>query len=228
MCALYAVKRMEVLGFPLTYKISDMKEKWLQWVTQLQSIARAGLTFAENQYDLDRYQQISDLTIDILHNYTEVSHEKIKDLFANETGYQTPKVDVRAAVIKNRKILLVKEKVDGKWSMPGGWADINSTVRESAARECLEEAGAIVNSRRVIAIHLASRHNDPLSPYTIYKIIVECELIENSFKENSETLNSGFFSLTDLPELSIERTTRKQIELCFEAKKHKLFETIFD
>ncbi|MCU0472661.1 MAG: NUDIX hydrolase [Bacteroidales bacterium] len=205
-----------------------MKEKWLQWVTQLQSIAQAGLTFAENQYDTDRYQQISDLTADILHNYTEVSYEKIKDLFTNETGYQTPKVDVRAAVIKNKKILLVKEKVDGKWSMPGGWADVNSTVRESAVRECFEEAGATVNTRRVIAIHLASKHNGPLSPYTIYKIFVECELIEKSFKENTETFSSGFFSLSDLPELSIERTTRKQIELCFEAKKHKLFETIFD
>lgn len=205
-----------------------MKEKWIQWVTQLQSIARAGLTFAENQYDIDRYQQISDLTVDILHNYTEVSYEKIKDLFANETGYQTPKVDVRAAVIKNQKILLIKERVDSKWAMPGGWADVNSTVRESAVRECFEEAGAIVNTRRVIAIHLASRHNDPLSPYTIYKIIVECELIENSFRENTETLNSGFFSLSELPELSIERTTREQIELCFEAQKQKLFETVFD
>jgi ADP-ribose pyrophosphatase YjhB (NUDIX family) len=205
-----------------------MITKWLEWATRLQSIAQAGLTFGENQYDLDRYQQIRDLSVEILHEYTDLAHEKIRDLFASEEGYQTPKVDIRAAVFKDDKILMVKEKVDGRWSLPGGWADVNTSVSESAVRECIEEAGAIVQPKRIIAIHLANKQNNFVYPFTIYKIIVECELLEYSFKENSETLGSGFFELTNLPELSVERNNLNQIKLCFEAKKSLNFETVFD
>jgi ADP-ribose pyrophosphatase YjhB (NUDIX family) len=205
-----------------------MKEKWLEWATRLQSIAQAGLTFGENQYDLDRYQQIRTLSVEILHEYTELSHEKIRDLFASETGYQTPKVDIRAAVFKDDKILMVREKIDGAWSLPGGWADVNTSVSESAVRECLEEAGASVIPKRIIAIHLADRHFDFCYPYTIYKIFVECELIGNNFSDNTETLEAGFFAFDSLPPLSNERNTKDQIEMCFEAKKQKLFETVFD
>jgi ADP-ribose pyrophosphatase YjhB (NUDIX family) len=205
-----------------------MKEKWLEWATRLQSIAQAGLTFGENQYDLDRYQQIRDLSVEILHEYTDLTYEKIRDLFASEEGYQTPKVDIRAAVFKDDKILMVKEKVDSRWSLPGGWADVNTSVSESAVRECIEEAGATVHPKRIIAIHLANKQNNFVYPFTIYKIIVECELLEYSFKENSETLGSGFFELTNLPELSVERNNLNQIKLCFEAKKSRVFETVFD
>ncbi|MCJ7447579.1 MAG: NUDIX hydrolase N-terminal domain-containing protein [Bacteroidales bacterium] len=175
-----------------------MKGKWLQWASQLQSIAQAGLTFSSDRYDLDRYEKIRNITIEILHEYTDIDHNKIR------------------------------EKVDGAWSLPGGWADVNTSVGESAVRECLEEAGAHVKPKRIIAIHLANKHNNPLFPYTIYKVFVECELIENKFTENTETLDAGFYSLDSLPSLSTERNTRSQIEMCFEAKKHKVFETIFD
>ena len=205
-----------------------MNEKWLFWATELQSIAQAGLTFGENQYDRDRYQQIRDLSVEILHEYTDIDHNKIRDLFASETGYQTPKVDIRAAVFDDNKILLVHEKIDGKWSLPGGWADVNSSVKESAVRECFEEAGAIVKPKRVVAIHLGNLHNNHNYPFTIYKIFIECELIEYRFAENTETLGSGFFSIDNLPELSVERNTLEQVRLCFEAKKTNLFETLFD
>ena len=205
-----------------------MNEKWLKWASELQSIAQAGLTFAENQYDIDRYQQIRTLTIEILHEYTDLSHEKIRDLFASETGYQTPKVDIRAAVFKDDKILMVKEKVDGKWSLPGGWADVNTSVSESAVRECLEEAGAIVKPKKIIAIHMANKQNNFVYPFTIYKIFVECVLIEYGFKENTETSGSRFFSIDNLPELSTERNSPEQIKMCFEAKRYKVFETVFD
>jgi ADP-ribose pyrophosphatase YjhB (NUDIX family) len=205
-----------------------MKEKWLTWASELQSIAQAGLAFGENQYDRDRYQQIRDLSIEILHEYTDMDHKKIRDLFASETGYQTPKVDIRAAVFSVDKILLVNEKIDGRWSLPGGWADVNSSVSESAVRECFEEAGAVVKPKRIVAIHLGNRHNNHNFPFTIYKIFVECELIEYRFAENTETLGSDFFRLDELPELSTERNTIEQIRVCFEAKKCKVFETIFD
>lgn len=205
-----------------------MNNKWLEWATKLQSIAQAGLTFGENQYDRDRYQQIRDLSVDILHEYTEIDHNKIRDLFASETGYQTPKVDVRAAVFCENKILLVNEKIDGKWSLPGGWADVNTSVSESAVRECFEEAGAVVKPKRIVAIHLGNRHNNHNFPFTIYKIFVECELIEYRFEDNTETIGSDLFSLDNLPELSTERNTLEQIKMCFEAKKYDMFETIFD
>jgi ADP-ribose pyrophosphatase YjhB (NUDIX family) len=205
-----------------------MKEKWLEWAARLQSVAQAGLTFGGNQYDLDRYQQIRTISIEILHEYTGISDEKIRDLFASETGYQTPKVDIRASVFKGNKILMIREKIDGAWALPGGWADVNTSVSESAARECLEEAGAIVKPKRIIAIHQADKHYSFPYPYTVYKIFVECELIENNFTDNTETMEAGFFLIDLLPPLSTERNTKEQIEMCFEAKKHKLFETVFD
>jgi ADP-ribose pyrophosphatase YjhB (NUDIX family) len=205
-----------------------MEEKWLGWAKQLQSIAQAGLTFGADRYDLDRYEQIRTISVEILHEYTGIDQKKIRELFASETGYQTPKVDIRAAVFRDDKILMVREKSDGAWSLPGGWADVNSSVSESVKRECLEEAGAVVRPKRIIAVHLANKHNNPLFPFTIYKIFVECELIENSFKENTETLDAGFFESDKLPELSFHRNAPEQISMCFEAKKHVVFETIFD
>lgn len=205
-----------------------MNMKWLEWASKLQSIAQAGLTYSKERYDLDRYEQIRALSVEIMHEYTGITNTRLREIFAGETGYQTPKVDIRSAVIKDDKILLVKEKIDGAWSLPGGWADINTSVSESAVRECLEEAGAIVTPKRIIAIQLANKHNNPLFLYTIYKIFIECELIENNFKENTETIEAGFFPLNDLPELSTERNTPDQIIMCFESKKHKKFETVFD
>ncbi|NLJ42291.1 MAG: NUDIX hydrolase [Bacteroidales bacterium] len=205
-----------------------MKEKWLEWAMRLQSIAQAGLTFGENRYDLDRYNQIRAISVEILQEYTGISYEKIKDLFTSETGYQTPKVDIRASVIRDDRILMVREKIDGAWSLPGGWADVNTSVSESAARECLEEAGAVVSPVRIIAIQQADRHYDFPYPYTVYKIFVECRLNEISFRENTETLEAGFFALDSLPQLSTERNTREQIEMCFSAEKKEVFEALFD
>jgi ADP-ribose pyrophosphatase YjhB (NUDIX family) len=205
-----------------------MNEKWLHWASELQSIAQAGLTFCTDRYDLDRYEKIRNIVIEILHEYTDINHKKIRELFASETGYQTPKVDIRASVFKDNKILMIKEKVDGAWALPGGWADVNTSVSESAIRECLEEAGAVVKPKRIIAVHLGNKHNNPLFPFTIYKIFVECELVESNFKENIETLDAGFFEPDKLPQLSFERNTPDQIKMCFEAKKCEVFEAVFD
>lgn len=205
-----------------------MKSKWIEWAAEIQSIAQAGLTFSENHYDRDRYIQLRKLAVEIMHEYTEIPEEKLKDLFAGETGYQTPKVDIRSAVFRDDQILMAREKIDGRWSLPGGWADVNTTVSESAGRECLEEAGARVVPERIIAVLTANRQNDFIYPYTIYKIFVQCRLVEWEFKENTETLGSNFFSLDELPELSTERNTYKQIKMCFDAQKSERFETLFD
>lgn len=205
-----------------------MKAKWLEWATEIQSIAQAGLTFSESHYDIDRYKKLRNIAVQIVNEYTDVPYEKLLTLFAGETGYQTPKVDIRSAVFRGDSILMAKEKIDGRWSLPGGWADVNSSVSESAIRECYEEAGAVVKAKRIIAIQTANRQNDFIYPYTIYKIFMQCELIEWKFKENMETYGADFFTLENLPELSVERNNRKQIEMCFAAKDHDVMETIFD
>lgn len=205
-----------------------MNTKWLEWASEIQSIAQAGLTFSENQYDIDRYKKLRNIAVSIVNEYTNVPDDKLLTLFAGETGYQTPKVDIRSAVFRGNAILMAREKIDGKWSLPGGWADVNSSVSESAIRECYEEAGAIVKPRRIIAIHTANRQNDFIYPYTIYKIFVECDLLEWKFEENMETLCADFFTLDKLPELSVERNNLNQVKMCFAAKDRNPFETVFD
>jgi ADP-ribose pyrophosphatase YjhB (NUDIX family) len=205
-----------------------MEEKWLYWAKQLQAIAQAGLEYSKDKYDLERFEQIRELSVEILHEYTDVSKEKIKTLFCNEKGYQTPKVDIRAAIFKDDKILMVKESLDGCWSLPGGWAEVNLSVNENIVKEAREEAGVNVKPKRIIAILERNRHNTPPNPYGIYKIFVLCELIGGAFEENIETEESGYFVMTDLPPLSIDRITKEQIEMCFKAYVNENFITIFD
>lgn len=205
-----------------------MEPKWLSWAKELQSIAQAGLAYSKDQYDIERFRQIRDLSVEILSEYTEIENEKIKDLFCNEVGYQTPKVDVRGAIFKEDKILLVKESIDGCWSMPGGWAEVNLSIKENVVKEVKEEAGLNVVPKRLIAILDRNKHNVPVNAYGIYKIFVLCQLQDGSFKENIETDESGFFALAELPPLSVDRITKKQIELCFEAKDNDNFLAVFD
>ena len=205
-----------------------MSINWLEWARQIQSIAQAGLSFSENQYDIDRYNQLRDLSVEIMSEYTDVSKDKVRELFANETGYQTPKVDIRSAVFKNGKILMVREKIDGRWSLPGGWADVNATVKESAVKECFEEAGANVEPLRIIAITYANRPNELKFAFSVYKVFVECRLVDFQFAANTETLEAGFFGMDELPDLSVNRNTFEQIKMCFDSKNKVCLEPFFD
>lgn len=205
-----------------------MEPKWLSWAKELQSIAQAGLAYSKDKYDLERFEQIRNLSAEILSEYTGINNEKIKNLFCNETGYQTPKVDVRAAIFKEDKILLVKESIDGCWSMPGGWAEVNLSVKENIIKESKEEAGLNVIPKRLIAILDRNKHNEPVKAYGIYKIFVLCELVDGVFEKNIETEECGYFSLADLPPLSLDRITKEQIEMCFRAKSNDGFCPVFD
>lgn len=202
--------------------------KWLEYAKKLQAIAQAGLTYSKDKYDIERFEQIRDISIDIISNYTEMEHEKVRNLFANETGYQTPKVDVRGAIFKDGKILLVKEKIDGLWALPGGWADVDLSLKENVIKEAKEEAGVEIEPKRIIAVLDRKKHNSPPMPYGIYKIFVECDFLDGQFEENIETAESGFFALDNLPPLSIGRNTQEQIEMCFNIRKKEAHEAIFD
>ena len=201
---------------------------WLDYAKRLQAIAQSGLAYCKNEYDRKRFEKIREISVEIMSQYTEISEEKIKNLFANEAGYQTPKIDVRAAIFKAGEILLIKEKIDGLWALPGGWADINCSLKENLIREAKEEAGVKINPKRIISVFNAETHNSAPNPFCIYKFFVECEFISGEFEENIETLESGFFSCDNLPSLSTTRNTREQIKLCFETRKKACHQAIFD
>jgi len=205
-----------------------MEKKWLKWAKQLQAIAQTGLEYSKDKFDIERFEQIRELSIEIMSEYTNIDNSKIRSLFANETGYQTPKVDIRAAIFKEDKILLVREKIDNKWSLPGGWADIDLSISENAIKESMEESGASVKPKRIIAVLDRNKHVDDVFPYDVYKVFVECDYVEGKYKDNIETIESGFFTSNNLPELSIGRNTEAQIEMCFKARREEVVEAIFD
>nr|WP_307323156.1 NUDIX hydrolase [Evansella vedderi] len=205
-----------------------LEPKWLEYAKKLQSIAQAGLAYSKDKFDKERFEQIRDLSIDIIHNYTDIEHEKIRDLFANETGYQTPKIDVRAAIFEGETILLVKEQNDGRWSLPGGWADMDTSLADAIIKESKEEAGLDVLPKRVISIFDYKKHHSKPLPYGILKIFVECEPIKGDFIKNIETSEAKFFELEALPPLSLNRNTKEQIEYCFQVRKKDHHEAAFD
>lgn len=205
-----------------------MDKKLLQWAKRLQSLAQSGLEYSKDKYDIERFQEIRDISVEILSTYTELDHAKVKSLFAIEEGYQTPKIDVRAVIFKEDKILMVQESYDRKWSLPGGWADIEYSLSENIIKEAKEEAGVEVLPKKIIAILDRNKHVDDLYPYSIYKIFVECDYISGSYEKNIETIDSKFFSLNNLPELSVGRNTKNQIIMCFNAHEKENSSVIFD
>lgn len=205
----------------------NKNEAWLDWAVKLQAIAQSGLHYGKDKFDLERYEQIRDIAAEMISYKTEISIDKVKDLFCNEFGYQTPKLDTRAAIFKDNKILLVKES-NGKWSMPGGWVDVDLSVKESAIKEVWEEAGLKVTADKMIAIQDREKHNLPVYAYKICKVFVQCTVIEGNFRKNIETTDSGYFGLEELPELSEEKNTVAQIKMCFDAYHDENWKVMFD
>lgn len=205
----------------------EKNERWLQWAVELQSIAQAGLFYVKDDFDRERFQRIRDIAAEMLAYKTEIPLDKVKDLFCCEIGYQTPKIDTRAAIFQEDKILLVKEK-NGRWSLPGGWVDVDLSVKENVIKEVREEAGLKVSADRVIAVEDREKHNQPGYAYKVCKIFVLCTVLGGSFQENTETVESRYFGLEELPELSEEKNNREQIEMCFEAYRSENWEPFFD
>lgn len=202
---------------------------WKKWAQELQFLAQCSLAYSKDKFDRERSERIREIACEMLSYKYDLPIEKIKMDFASEIGYQTPKVETRAAIIKDNKILLVKEQLDGKWALPGGYQDVNVSIRENVIKEASEEAGAVVQPLKVVAVLDYNRHHHVNFPLGMVKIFVLCEYINHSFNENTETLGAEFYSLDDLPELSLTRTTKKQLEMCFECYKDpQNWDTIFD
>lgn len=203
-------------------------EKWLKWAIEIQSLSQIGLTYTKDVYDRERYQRLREISAEMLAKKTEVSIEKVKDLFCHETGYQTPKLDTRAAIFRNNKILLVHEN-NGTWSLPGGWCDVLESVKSNTEKEVREETGLNVKAVKIISIQDRNKHNKPVYAYGVCKIFVLCEVINGNFVENIETAEIRYFSLQDLPHnLAEEKTNKEQIEMCFKAYLNENWQTQFD
>lgn len=203
-------------------------EKLISWAIELQFIAQAGLTYSENKFDRERFKRIREISAEITSAKSGLTLEKVNNLFCSETGYQTPKIDSRAAIFKDHKILLVQEISSKEWSLPGGWVDVNQSIRTNVIKEVKEEAGLDVTADRLIAIQDRKKHNVPPYAYGVCKVFILCNIIGGKFESNIETCDSKFFSIDELPTLSVERNTKEQIEMCFEAYHDENWKALFD
>jgi ADP-ribose pyrophosphatase YjhB (NUDIX family) len=189
---------------------------WLDMAKRLQAIAQAGIEYSDNKYDIERYQQVRKLSVEIMHNFTGLKMNQLVDVFATEKGYQTPKVDVRGVIFRSDKILMVKETIDGNWSVPGGWAEVGLTPFENVIKEVFEEAGLQILPVRILAVLDKKCHGHPPDLFHIYKIFVLCKEKGGVLHNGMETSEVGFFGLHELPPLSTPRITEEEIQLLFE------------
>ena len=205
----------------------EHNEQWLQWAVELQALAQAGLTYGKDVYDRERYQRIREISAEILAAKSGLSMDQVQDLFCGEAGYQTPKLDTRAAVFQGDKILLVHEN-DGTWCLPGGWCDVNISAAENVVKEVKEEAGLDVRADLVIAVQEREKHNRPVYANKICKIFFLCTALGGEFVPNSETTETGYFGIDELPNLATAKVTAEQIRMCFDARDAKHWVTQFD
>ena len=202
-------------------------DKIAEWAAELQSLAQAGLYYAEDVFDRERFERMRQIAAEMMAERTGLPLGKVTELFCADSGYQTPKVDTRAAVFRDGKILLVQER-DGRWALPGGWCEFNLTPAENAVKEAREEAGLDVAVKSLIAVHDSDRHNRPPYPFHIVKLFFLCEERGGAFRENSETLARGFFPREELPPLAAEKCCAEQVLLCFDACEAENWRVVFD
>lgn len=195
---------------------------------ELQSITRNGLSYVKDKYDKERFEIISDLAAELLSISSGIEKTTLVQIFNDQKGYQTPKVETRGVVIEKDKILLVKE--NNKWALPGGWMDYNLTVSENTIKEVQEESGYSVEARDIIAVQNRNHHNSPRTIFEVIKVFVKCRMIGGCFKENMETSDAKFFSQDEISslELDVDKTTFEQLEMCFELCRNENHKVVFD
>lgn len=207
-----------------------METRWLEWAQKLQAIAQSGLTYSNNPFDIERFRQMQQIVAEMMATYSSLEPAAILDLFQRETGYATPKVDVRGAVFQEGKILLVKERFDGLWTLPGGYGDVGESPSRAVEREVYEESGYQTRVVKLLALYDRNhpRHGHPAFEHHIYKLFFLCELIGGSPVDNVETEAATFFAEDEIPELSQSRVVPSQITRLFEHYRHPEWPTDFD
>ncbi len=204
--------------------------KWIEWARKLQAISQTGLHFSQERYDRERYEQIRELAAEIIAEHTSLSKPELLELNANEFGYATPKVDVRGAIFKDDKILLVREIADaGRWTLPGGWADVNETPSQAVTREVFEESGFETKVSKLLAVYDREwQKHTPSYPHSVYKLFFQCQIIGGEPRINAEVSEIAFFGATEIPELSDSRVKKSQLLRFFEHYREPTLPTDFD
>lgn len=185
---------------------------------RIRALSQTGLVYSgDNQYDKDRYSELLELSHKITAIVSGNSLDEIRTCFPPEDDYVTPKVDIRAVVFNDKnEILMVKEKADGKWSLPGGWADVGFTPKEIAVKEVKEETGLDVVAERLLAVSDKKCHPHPPAMHYAYKIFILCKIIGGNFTTAFDISDKGFFRQDQLPPLSEERVVKEQVDLMFD------------
>lgn len=202
--------------------------RWLQWAREIQALSQTGFHYAENDYQRERNRRLAQIAAEMISEFSDLDCEKLEGLYFSQSGYATPRVDVRGAVFRDGKLLMVRERADGGWTLPGGWADVGDMPSASAEREVWEEAGLRVKARKVIGVYDANR-TGPLEIFHAFKIVFLCDMIGGEPTPSSETSEVAFFGEEDIPApLSGERTRPRHILDAFAAYRERTRETVFD
>ena len=210
-------------------KITDANSNtWTSIAQRIQAIGQTGLTYALNPHDVERYRELSAIAASMIAGPEPENIVLAKRLFASDHGYATPKVDVRAAVLRNDRLLLVRELDDGGWTLPGGWAEVGQSPAESVEREVREESGYIVKAVKLLACWDRNKHPHPSIPFHAYKLVFRCELLGGVPNTSSETTEVGFFAEDQIPALSVTRTLPEQIRFVFQSLRDPAAPAAFD
>jgi ADP-ribose pyrophosphatase YjhB (NUDIX family) len=205
-----------------------MDPQWLQWAKRLAAAAQNGLAYETNPYNIERLQQLRAISAEMMATGSGLEIEPIHDLLNGEAGHATPKVDVRGVVFRDDRILLVRERAEGLWSLPGGWADVYDTPAEATVREVWEESGYATRAVKLLALWDRTRQGHSPLPFHAYKVFFLCELTGGEPTTSIETDDVGFFQEDRLPPLSIGRVTTSQITRFFEHHRNPDLPTDFE
>jgi ADP-ribose pyrophosphatase YjhB (NUDIX family) len=205
-----------------------MTSTWNAIAQRIQALAQTGLTYATDHFDAERYRELSAIAASMMAGPDPGRTALAEGAFSSERGYATPKVDVRAAVLREGGLLLVREREDGCWTLPGGWADVGQSAAECVEREVREESGYIVKARTLLACWDRNKHPHPPLAFHVYKLVFHCELVGGTPAASSETSEVGFFAEDEIPELSRGRILPEQIRFVFEALRNPGTPTAFD
>jgi ADP-ribose pyrophosphatase YjhB (NUDIX family) len=207
----------------------SQEPSWLTIAREVRALAQTGLAFTADGFDQQRYQRLLELAAQLMAQGSATEQESILQLFRQEKGYSTPKVDVRGAAFVDNRILMVREISDGKWTLPGGWADVNQSAGECVVREIAEESGFAAKALKLAAVYDYHRSNHPPRHMdSIYKIFFICEITGGAARASDETSEVAFFARQELPPLSLGRTTAAQIDRMFHHREHMTLAADFD
>ncbi len=209
-----------------------MNRQFLEWARSLQAHSQNGLYYAKDPFDKERYGAVQQIAAEMMATLAGVDVSVIDGIIGMQAGYATPKIDVRCATFRNGRILLVRERSDGMWTLPGGWADVDDSPSEAVERELWEESGYRGQATKVLAVWDRRKHGHPPHAFTIYKIVFHCGLTNEEadidVTDNPETDGVAFFAEDELPSLSVGRVTEKQIQRLFEHHRNPDLPTDFD